>query len=489
MKTYKLIVALLLLCSVCNAQVKTIAIDTAFKDPAFDQFRSMTSFDGKLIMTAVTTKDTSLWYYTGSGQIKGIATDTTYVRPNYAVSLYRSMPFPVINNKLYFTTTTSNLNGRSAIYQWDGNTHPQALLNLPTGMDSGNIERMYAYDNKLYFIADSTAKAKSLWSYNPANNIFTALTSPIQNISNLYLHNNKFYFLSNDISGISYFNEYDPVNLSHQKHLLTTTILGEEMVFLNGNIFVKGEIQPGDVELFVFDKTLGGFKLVRDLIPGSQGALKNSYLIDYKKKIYFFAADTTKPVAVDKKTLYTYDPQTDSFSRIYSASRYPIIISVQKNNLFIHQFTAYTLDSITDTLIRVLSPYFPNEVVTMYPSLGTFKGSIYFSGVIQGYPRGLFKIVDSSTSIKNIHTNMDITLYPNPAQNELHIKYSLDQPMNITVNIVDINGRKQNEVEEKMYHQGSGTIDVNLKDLPPGTYFATVHNKEKLLGVYKFLKE
>jgi PKD repeat protein len=87
-------------------------------------------------------------------------------------------------------------------------------------------------------------------------------------------------------------------------------------------------------------------------------------------------------------------------------------------------------------------------------------------------------IADSLTGINNINSRDDgITVYPNPATNELFISATQK------INSIAISNRLGQTVLQNQYN--SETINVGIANLPPGIYFIKINGYE----VRKFIKE
>jgi hypothetical protein len=70
----------------------------------------------------------------------------------------------------------------------------------------------------------------------------------------------------------------------------------------------------------------------------------------------------------------------------------------------------------------------------------------------------------------------DIMVYPNPAGKYTHLTYSLDNPENITIQLVDLSGRcLQSYAENTPQHAGKQEQEIILPGtLPPGAYWITI---------------
>ncbi len=180
----------------------------------------------------------------------GVNTPTVITNNLY----YYGKPFPVNNNKLYFTRRTNNLTFSECVHEFDGTT--VTLLNLPNvgeGLDYRSTEinsahfgvlyfsvtewatgqwKYWEYDftnpagpaiyplhqaashnNEVYFYHNGDSFGKELWKYNGTNATrLTDLnpTGDLNYVSNAYLYQNKIYFgASDEVTGTELW-VYDP---------------------------------------------------------------------------------------------------------------------------------------------------------------------------------------------------------------------------------------------------------------------------------------
>jgi len=61
--------------------------------------------------------------------------------------------------------------------------------------------------------------------------------------------------------------------------------------------------------------------------------------------------------------------------------------------------------------------------------------------------------------------------YPNPCKDKATVKFSIQEPSQIQLEIYDISGRKISSVEEGFYTRGEYQTEINTSDLQPGSYF------------------
>jgi hypothetical protein len=67
----------------------------------------------------------------------------------------------------------------------------------------------------------------------------------------------------------------------------------------------------------------------------------------------------------------------------------------------------------------------------------------------------------------------ELSLYPNPASDELNIRFALNSAENTFIRIKDVSGRITGNYEIKA-NEGANLVMLNTADLADGTYFVTI---------------
>jgi len=76
-------------------------------------------------------------------------------------------------------------------------------------------------------------------------------------------------------------------------------------------------------------------------------------------------------------------------------------------------------------------------------------------------------------------------VFPNPANNQLNIKYQLNNQQNVTLKVIDIMG---NVVVSQPVYGTSNTAKINIEKLSSGVYFLQISTKSGNSKVVKFVK-
>jgi ELWxxDGT repeat protein len=225
--------------------------------------------------------------------------------------------FTLFKNKLYFTADDS-VNG-TGIWVSDGTKNgTQLVANIIGDEPYGPApENFVICNDKIYFIARDRVNGAELWVTDGTENgtqlvkdifpgIYEDYFGNFPNGSfpeNLTVLNNKLYFTANDgvngkelwvsdgtengtqlvkniyPAGGNYSSSYDPRNLT----------LFKNKIYFTANDGVNGG------ELWVTDGTENGTKLVKDIIPGSEGSFDfydSGFLTVFDERLYFTTDDS-----------------------------------------------------------------------------------------------------------------------------------------------------------------------------------------------------
>ena len=66
---------------------------------------------------------------------------------------------------------------------------------------------------------------------------------------------------------------------------------------------------------------------------------------------------------------------------------------------------------------------------------------------------------------------LDYTIYPNPAKEFTHIDFTLDKAEEVEITLYSLLGAKIKTIEKNHFYSGKHSINFNVADLNPGTYF------------------
>ena len=85
---------------------------------------------------------------------------------------------------------------------------------------------------------------------------------------------------------------------------------------------------------------------------------------------------------------------------------------------------------------------------------------------------------NSTTGIANAgnpNSDFKLSLYPNPATENIHLTYSLDKQCAVSVKMFDINGRLVNNLLDEIQNEGGQNLNAGVTDLSKGIYFVVLN--------------
>ncbi|PIP12725.1 MAG: hypothetical protein COX49_04065, partial [bacterium (Candidatus Stahlbacteria) CG23_combo_of_CG06-09_8_20_14_all_40_9] len=78
----------------------------------------------------------------------------------------------------------------------------------------------------------------------------------------------------------------------------------------------------------------------------------------------------------------------------------------------------------------------------------------------------------SQTAYNNIPMVHSLSLYPNPARNDMNIRFGIPREERVSLKIYDVSGREVKTLVDGRLEAGYHTIRLDGKNLPSGIYFA-----------------
>jgi hypothetical protein len=122
-----------------------------------------------------------------------------------------------------------------------------------------------------------------------------------------------------------------------------------------------------------------------------------------------------------------------------------------------------------DTTLRPCFPYLQT------PWRG-FNGAEYSGPVVSVHDLGLAAPLATMVA------------YPNPFSDQVSFKFKLAQKGEITIQVMDMNGRTVRVIHEGQKTAGEYTVQMNGNDLPSGNYFATMSVNNETVYTAKITK-
>lgn len=86
------------------------------------------------------------------------------------------------------------------------------------------------------------------------------------------------------------------------------------------------------------------------------------------------------------------------------------------------------------------------------------------------------EVHDNQVGIKEVTKTNNVKIYPNPVSETFNIEFKLDSPLNIEIQITDINGKLIKNLYNGRGLQGDNIFSFNKSNLSSGTYFLIIKN-------------
>ena len=150
------------------------------------------------------------------------------------------------------------------------------------------------------------------------------------------------------------------------------------------------------------------------------------------------------------------------------------------------------------------NPTVDDNRIVVGEGIGEFTSSLQITGDSNYYVRAFAEnsagtaygnsIVLNSNGLvgldKFISGNFEFVIYPNPAKNEVHVKFDIKNPEKIAIAIIDLSGRIVFEKQIEDAQTGTNSITVNISGLQNGMYICKINgngtqlHSEKLFVVH-----
>ncbi len=201
-----------------------------------------------------------------------------------------------------------------------------------------------------------------------------------------------------------------------------------------------------------------------------QGNGDDSIILNFnsKSKSWIYFDNKNSPLGED--WMYSKGLTTDNHNNIWVLSAKEIVFPPL--SLFKYNGSDWFEFSI-DNAFNILE----NELFSLLSLAVDSKNNVWI-----GTSEGLIKFNETTTSVETNEKNI-VTIYPNPASNQLTIDLQGKQATSYTIS--DIKGN----IIENIHDKYLGQININLKSYPSGTYIIelTLTNNQKITN--KFVKE
>jgi len=347
--------------------------------------------------------------------------------------------FQEFNNKIYFaaiTTLQGSPNTGIELFLSDGTSAgTELVVDINAGTAHGDPSNLFAFNNKLFFTAQSPDYGREMFSVNTTGTlellkdiqVGATGSSPIEMI----VHNGLIYFSATDginnngrelwisdgfSNGTQLLKDINPATVGNRDSNPTNfTSLGTDLFFV-----AKDNING--FELWKTDGTSAGTAMVKDISP--TGSSNPQELTVYNGKLYFTADD-----GVNGRELWVSDGTSNG------------------TQIVVELIGGSSGSDISDLIV--------------------FENELYFAANDDTTGQEFWAYRDPSLSIESIEIE-SMSLYPNPAEDAFTL--TLKKGVSISkVSIVDVQGKVI-----KLFHGNFDNYSIN--DLSAGLYFVKIES-------------
>lgn len=92
--------------------------------------------------------------------------------------------------------------------------------------------------------------------------------------------------------------------------------------------------------------------------------------------------------------------------------------------------------------------------------------------------QGILQPMAQGTGINNKPALAGLSIYPNPASDQLNIKFNITRDLDVILKLTDISGREQ-YLKQIKNHNGSERITIDFKPYATGIYMLQVETTDK----------
>lgn len=418
---------------------------------------------------------------------------------NHCIGVNYNNPVAGMNGKIYFTAENGSTG--EEMFMYDG-TNPPSLVFDPTfDQDSSSPDNYTVFNNVLYYTASTVSEGQELWAYTGSGTPMRLTdidTGTGDGVSGpLFAYNNRIYFVGNSTEGAELW-AYNPT--SQKAEIVADIEPGASssnpanFTSLNGNLYFSAATYLYGRELYEYDGSTNPPKRVTDISINSLSSLSpvhSNAFAWFKDKVYFGARDT-----LGETHLWSYDPANsnvtleqkinpggDSRPREFVVYNNKLFFSANNgtNGFELHSYDGTNPPTLVGDLCAGANSSIPSELTVIGDELYFSANNCNNSGI------DLFSYNYKRVSIQQVGVVADLTVYPNPATDNLHVEISLEKQEELSISLVDMNGKTVYEKPSYKYNAGNNNITIPVSALPAGTYICRINNTDKTYFVKKIL--
>lgn len=90
--------------------------------------------------------------------------------------------------------------------------------------------------------------------------------------------------------------------------------------------------------------------------------------------------------------------------------------------------------------------------------------------------------IGAGLSVNNVNSDVNgVTIYPNPAANDVNVMFSLEKATEVSVAVIDVTGRVVANVAAHSYNAGDNNVAINVANLASGIYTVRIATAESTI--------
>lgn len=376
------------------------------------------------------------------------------------------------------------------LWKYDGINKPQMVADLYSGAQKSLPRFFTTYEHKLVFVADMDPANSVLIFYDPVTDKISA-TDSLRVYSEILSSGNKLYFYGWAPGGqlpifnygiYSYSQKTNTVDSIYKRSYTIPFGINKDQVYFTAN---TGSGKESTFQLFSY-MTL--FKMVhqetdKNELGNTLFNISSIKTVLYKGAFYF----TAQRSANSNFYLYSFNPTDASVSFIDSTCKEPGGFIVYNNKLYYsaedytHGRELWVYDGINAP--KLVADIAPGNYSSSPEHFAIANNRLFFSATTPATGTELFYIYDSTTLINDEIHDITASLYPNPAVQNVQLKFSLKQSQTLQILLTDMNGKIVYRSDKTLYSAAEHTATIPLHNLPPGNYiYRLVNSNGKTLS-------
>ena len=375
-----------------------------------------------------------------------------------------------------------DLGNEEELFQLNTNNTATKLadLNADTGI-STRIMNLTAHQNKLYYVGRGKGPAdRELYVTDPGKNTTQKITDSLKTVNLVFSFKDRVYFTAyTPTNGVELYT-YDPQIgiywLLYETAAGSTSSNPKMFLVHKGNLYFTA-YNGNQWAMYEFDGAFTPKMLLNSSMNSDFATLADNNelgLKEYNNALHFFYHDSVAKkdafakynFTTQKIDPITFNPGSSNFGW-YG-------MEVYHNKMYISgQNRLWSYDT-TNGVMLIDSSFMTNP-----SNMTVFNDNLYFAAFRDSaIGVELYKYNDTTTSITRVNSSIrNVSAYPNPVRDILHIELNLKERQAIYVTLTDMEGRVVYRSTPTLYNASKSTLDIPTKMLLSGQYVYTIYNE------------